>query len=329
MKHQFCLKVYLIILLFGLITSQSQAKECTGQFVNPITDVCWECLFPMTLGDIELHDSGVAKDTPNPSSPVCACSNPVRVGMIGGFWEPARMIDVSHEPYCFVNMGGLKLEMPIERNMGTRSKASGGAKISRWYTHYYVYPLLSWLELLTDIACLSETSFDIAYMSELDPTGMDDDLASLIHPESFIYNNVISQTACGIDCAAANLGLARDELHWCSGCQGSMYPMNGNVTAHTGGVQASLNVAQKLVFKMHRLGLAEETAARTMKDTCHKRKALMMRKSNYRYQMVNPSPDKCYPFGKSSSFFEANKEVPYKGEDFGYLIWRKRNCCIS
>ncbi|MGH6977792.1 MAG: hypothetical protein ACRED4_00630, partial [Brevundimonas sp.] len=23
---------------------------CSGRFVNPITDVCWSCLFPLTLG---------------------------------------------------------------------------------------------------------------------------------------------------------------------------------------------------------------------------------------------------------------------------------------
>jgi conjugal transfer pilus assembly protein TraU len=76
------------------------------------------------------------------------------------------------------------------------------------------------------------------------------------------------------------------------------------------------------------MGLADETAAENMEDTCYKRKSFVMKKSTYRYQMVNPNPDKCQPFGKSTTFFEANKEIPYIGEDFGYLIWRKRNCCI-
>jgi conjugal transfer pilus assembly protein TraU len=303
------------------------AKECKGQFVNPISDVCWECLFPMTLGSFEIYDSGIGKDTKNPDSPICLCSNPIRMGFVGGYWEPFRLVDVSHEPYCFVNMGGMKIDVGFEKNMGTRSKASSN-KISRWYVHYYIYPLLAWLEIFSDFICMESSAFDIAYISELDPQGMDDELSLLIHPESFLYNNVTAQGACAADCLSANAGSARDELHWCSGCQGNMYPMNGNVTAQIGGVQGSVNVAQRIVYKMHRTGLAEETAAQTIKEVCNKRKSLMMKKSTYRYQMVNPNPDECQPFGKSTMFFEANKEVPYIGEDFGYLIWRKRNCCI-
>jgi conjugal transfer pilus assembly protein TraU len=150
----------------------------------------------------------------------------------------------------------------------------------------------------------------------------------IIHPEAFLYNNVLAQSACSADCLSANLALARDELHWCSGCQGNMYPTNNNVTAHTGGVQASTNVTERLVYKMHKAGLAEDTAATTMEGTCKKSKSLIMKKSTYRYQMVNPNPDKCQQFGKSTMFFEMNKEIPVVGEDFGYLIWRKRNCCI-
>ena len=124
------------------------------------------------------------------------------------------------------------------------------------------------------------------------------------------------------------VSLPIDSLHWCSGCQGSLYPMNNNINGHVAGVQATTNVSERLVYKMHRLGLADETAARKMKDTCHKRKSFVMKKSTYRYQMVNPNPDKCQQFGKTTMTFESGKEIPKVGEDFGYLIWRKRNCCI-
>jgi len=317
-----------LCLLFFFTYLPASAKYCTGKFVNPITDVCWECLFPVTLGGIELYDSNVAKDTKNPSSPVCACDSPIRVGIIGGFWEPVRLVDVSHEPYCFVNMGGMNMDVGIKRDMGTRSKATS-AKISRWYVHYYMYPLLYWLELFMDFVCLERSSFDIAYISELDPMALDDELSNIIHPEAFLYNNILAQTACAADCLSANVGLARDTLHWCSGCQGSQYPMNNNINGHIGGVQASTNAAERMVYKMHRLGIADETAANNMKDTCHKRKSFIMKKSTYRYQMVNPNPAKCQQFGKTTITFESRKEVPKIGEDFGYLIWRKRNCCIA
>ena len=315
------------IFIYSVNVNTVNAKECTGHFVNPITDVCWECLFPMTLGGIELYDSGVAPDTKNASSPVCMCDSPVRVGIIGSFWEPVRLVDVSHEPYCFSNMGGMKMEIGVDRNQTTRGKAAS-SKTSRWYVHYYMYPLLYWLELFTDFVCLERGSFDIAYLSELDPLALDDDLSAILHPEAFLYNNVTAQAACAADCLSANTNLARDEMHWCSGCQGSMYPLNNNINGHVGGVQASINATERLLYKMHRTGLADETAGQTMRDICHKHKSFIMKKSHYRYQMTNPIPDKCQNFGKSTMTFEAMKEMPRVGEDFGYLIWRKRACCI-
>jgi conjugal transfer pilus assembly protein TraU len=27
--------------------ARARAAVCTGHFVNPITDVCWDCLFPL------------------------------------------------------------------------------------------------------------------------------------------------------------------------------------------------------------------------------------------------------------------------------------------
>ena len=35
-----------------------------------------------------------------------------------------------------------------------------------------------------------------------------------------------------------------------------MYPLTGNVAAHVGGVQASLLAAQRLLYRLHRAGLA-------------------------------------------------------------------------
>ncbi|NRA73711.1 MAG: TraU family protein [Rickettsiales bacterium] len=314
-----------ILLIFALPV---WGKSCTGSFVNPITDICWECMFPITIGSFEVIGSN-KPDSPNPSSPACFCTKPLKVGIIGGFWDPSRLVDVSHEPYCFVNLGGMEIDMGITRGMGARSKASGGAKISSWYVHYYMYPILEILKLGLDGLCFEKNQLDIAYMTELDASVADDDLASILHPEVFLFNNIVSQAACSADCIKSSMGLPIDKLFWCAGCQGSMYPFSGNVSAHIGGVQASTLLAQKMVFKMYRLGLAKHTAADSMKEICNPKRSLVMKKSTHRYQMVNPNPDTCQQFGKTTTTFEANKEIPVVGEDFGYVIWKKRNCCIG
>ena len=325
-SHYLC--IFLVLLC---IHSKSDAKSCTGSFVNPITDICWDCLFPITIGSFELI-GGDLPNTANPKSPVCICPKNIGgitiplPGIVGGFWEPARMIDVSQEPYCFVNMGGLEIDMGFGKNSGGRAKSSSST-VSNWYVHYYIYPILSILNLFTDFICLDEASFDPFWISELDPTGLDDELALILNPEAFLFNNWIAQSACSADCLSASSGLAQDRLYWCSGCQGTMFPLNGNVI-HTGGVQASLLAAERMVFKMHRQGLAHETSSDDLLEICHKRLMPIMKKTHYRYQMVNPNPDKCAPFGRTTTFFEAKKEIPIVAEDFGYLIWRKRGCCI-
>ncbi len=321
------------LVFFSLISlvNQAEAKKCTGEFVNPINDINWECMFPITIGSMDLISSKSGlKDTKNPSSPVCICPRggiPMP-GFVGGYWEPARLVDVSAEPYCFVNMGGLQMDMGFEKSQGGRPKAAS-SKISTWYVHYYIYPILYLLELFTDFICLQESNFDPLWITELDPTGNDDELSMIFHPESLLFNNLIAQAACSADCVSATANNSpMDSLFWCAGCQGSMYPMNANVNAHIGGIQASLNAVEKITFKLHRQGMAHETSSDNVKKICSKNLALMMKKSHYRYQMVNPDPSKCAPFGKSTSFFESGKEIPIVGEDFGYLLWRKKSCCI-
>ena len=46
--------------------------RCTGSFVNPITDICWSCLFPISIGGLDIWPSN-RPDPDNPDLPVCLC----------------------------------------------------------------------------------------------------------------------------------------------------------------------------------------------------------------------------------------------------------------
>ena len=110
-----------------------------------------------------------------------------------------------------------------------------------------------------------------------------------------------------------------------------MYPLTGNVAAHVGGVQASLLAAQRLVYRLHRLGLAWGTFGSGA--LCGRYPMPVMKKSQYRWQMTQPVPATspltgCNPTGRSSVLWETMRELPAAGESFGYLLWRKRNCCL-
>lgn len=318
---------FITILFYSL---SIHAGSCSGHFVNPIKDVCWSCLFPLSLGSQKLMTSNHLPDTTNPQNPLCACpGNPLpRVGLAIGFWEPAILVDVTRTPFCMVNLGGLSL------NYGKYYR-KGGVETSHlsnqsfYHVHWYRFPLLYWLNVLTDGLCVERGDFDIAYPSEIDAMWNDDELGFIVNPEAALFGNLAAQAACALDASTALVSSPIDKLFWCAGAQGSMYPLTGHVQEHVGGVQASVLLAERMNFKMHRQGLLEESSAENNQALCRKQYASILPKSRYRYQMTNPlpTPQACYPLGRATSLWEAGHEYPYKGEDFGYLMWRKRNCC--
>lgn len=305
--------------------------SCEGSFVNPITDVCWGCLFPLSVGALKIWPSSRA-DTDNPTLPICACGTPIpRIGIAMGFWEPVRLIDVTTKPWCFPNLGGIKLDPGFDIGRGYQSGSGDGGASAKYHSHYYIYPLLYWLEVLADFVCFEQASFDVAYISEVDPLWQDDELSLLIHPEAALSGNILAQAACSADCVAATAKLPLDPLFWCAGCNGSMYPMNGNVDHAKGNTQTTRLVAERTVFKMHRLGFAWGTSG--SKALCGKYLMPVLKKSQYRIQQVNPTPmvstrGSCSPIGASTFPPGSAQMYPVKGEDAGFLLWRKRNCCV-
>ncbi len=204
-----------------------------------------------------------------------------------------------------------------------------------YHVHYYRYPPIYLLELLTDFICLERISFDLAYISEYDPTWNDDKLSFILQPESILFGNPIAQGVCIADCVSATISFPRNELFWCAGCLGNMYPFGGTNSDHTNGVRTSNLLATRVIAKMHRLGLADETSCEKAEingKICKKSKAFKIKKNQYKLQMLYPTIPSgdfsCFPLGLSDSLYNSGKEYPQDGEDFGYLIWRKKNCCM-
>jgi len=114
-----------------------------------------------------------------------------------------------------------------------------------------------------------------------------------------------------------------------------MYPLSGSNANHVGGVKTSSLLTARLLNKLHRVGLGFETStsdASINGKICRKSWAFKVKKSQYKLQLVNPKTSSdglgCWPYGLSDMAYSAFKEYPYDGEDWGYLIWRKKNCCL-
>ena len=317
-----------IVVIINMIVVTPVHSHCVGKFVNPVTDICWSCIFPITIAGLRVSKPG--EDTANPQRPLCFCKDPPRVGIPISFWEPVRLVDVTRTPYCMVSMGGLVMGPNTGvRHRGTVGhRVAGGMKHSFYHVHWYIYPVIYWLELLTDFVCMEKSEFDVAYLTELDPLWNDDETSFLINPEAVLFGNPIAQAACAADCVTASAGFSHDFLFWCAGCQGSMYPFTGSVPAHSSGIQASLLVTERFIAKLHREGLAWGYMG--LQGLCDKYPMPIIRKSQYKTQMTYPVPNTagCHPLGRSDIVWSAGKHIPVKGEDFGYLIWRKRNCCL-
>lgn len=298
---------------------------------------------PISIGGINIGKGMVPKkrDTKNPASPVCMCvkgTPPLPIpGVAIGFWEPVRLVDVTRTPYCMTNLGGISLGSDMRKisSYQRRSHSRGSAHQSFYHVHYYVYPLIYWLELITDFMCLERASFDVAYMSEFDVTWNDSKLQSLLNPEAILFGNPIAQAACALDCSASTIDTPIDSMFWCAGCLGNMYPFSGANSDHIGGVQNSSLLTVRILAKMHRIGLADETSTSDGSingQLCRKSKAFKIKKSQYKLQMVNPKSTSsgvgCWPLGLSDMIYSSFKEYPYDGQDWGYLIWRKTNCCL-
>jgi conjugal transfer pilus assembly protein TraU len=50
------------------------AATCTGKFPNPITDICWSCILPISIGAARIANFGDQEDIDNPSEPSSAAA---------------------------------------------------------------------------------------------------------------------------------------------------------------------------------------------------------------------------------------------------------------
>ena len=308
-----------------LMTTITVAAPCKGHFINPITDICWSCLFPLSIGGVNVVPSSLP-DTPNAATPIGVC--PGRIGLNIGYWEPFAIADVTDTPYCLVNLGGHKLHLGLGQTQGGRKDFGRGQTRAFYHVHWYKYPIIHWLNLITSTACHEEGDFDIAYLTELDAAWNDSEMSFVLSPESVLFGNPVAQASCAADSIKSSLNQgSMDSLFWCAGSQGSHYPLTGHVNAPISPVQTALLLTERLNFKLHREMLITDSNP-APGAICIPHHYPVTPKSRYRYEMVNQVPDgkHCYPSGASTLSWESGKIKPHTPGQYGFLVWRKRNC---
>jgi len=227
--------------------------------------------------------------------------------------------------------------------MGTAQTATRGEG-SFYQVHAISYPLFALMQVIGSSMCLQSQAAGFQYLTELDPTWNDSVLATLLAPEAALVSNMAGALACVGDCLAeipaavpgeSDLGaglFAMDSLFWCSGCLGFVYPMVGEVAQSTNPVQVSSLLVARMAARLHKgFQLLDTTGPANYTGLCQPIPYPFLKKSQYKIQLVYPRPEPvgfcCRFLGAPTDLYSAFQNFPVQGEDFGYLLWQKRECC--
>ena len=355
-----CLALGLLAALaLALLTPTPAAALCPKSEIleTMFTKVCWSCLFPFKLGGKTLITRGMDELPATPENQLgtfCHCDDSLKPGVTASYSEPIRLIEVVRENYCFLTLNGLSMNGEhLERGGVYDTPEDGSVKKSAFYNvHYLSFPVWSIIGLTTTIMgksinnmtsgffpdiskCFLKDGFDVMdytalYMSELDPTWSDDELGLLINPEAILFANPISQAVCAADCVAASSGYPLDPLFWCAGCWGNLTPWSGTYPGPVGELNTASLLAARTLARLHRTYFEGLTS--TKLALCGKKYTGMIKKSQYRMQLIYPIPTTtpplcCTPIGRSTTIWGNATTYPITGEDFAFLVWRQRDCC--
>lgn len=333
-------------------TTETETKEpvkCPNQFPNLFTDICWECMFPVRIGGKIIMNTGempdniaeitLNADDYNPDTYFCDCTvnGKEYLGVYISYWEPVRVLEVVRRPGCFGFLFGMDLNAVLEAPTGNKgAHPNHNLEKSFQHVHYYQAPIMELLDIMIGADFCRDwtiSGLDIAYMTEVDPIWNDDELAVLIYAESAVFANTIAQAICVADCLPSTLRYPLNELFWCAGCWGSMYPMTGNVMNVGSPVAVSSLQMTRLLARLARYPIppAMEFDTSSSLAKCGGVLRPFLKKSQYRINTLVPISEAVsfHTIGASPLIWGEWRNIPAVGEDHTFVTWRKRNCCLS
>lgn len=336
MKRTLVAAAFALLLGAAPLESQSQAT-CNGAFPNVITDICWDCMFPVKVAGGLLNFGGVGDDYDSGAStaPVCICAANLAVGSPMSFWEPSYMVDVTNKPGCMPLLGGVDISPPYNASEfgGIKRNNShvGGKSISSFmHVNEYINPVMTTLGIISNNPCLDVRGFDVPYISWADPTWNDDELAMMLTPYAYPFAGVASVAAEMPDAIMATAGFPSASLFWVAGAWGPMYPPTGNVASANTNEQVSHLLLTRLFSKLHAAGTQQSTAGQSSLASCGAVgiPEFLMDKRQYKTNRLYPFPDNlCTPIGRPLTWQEKGASRP-QDKDYGYFIFRKKDCCL-
>ena len=318
-------------------SSTMAAALCDGHFFNPITDTDWNNIFPITIAGAHITNSGNTTSPLMEAMPaVCECPTIFGFPFVGigiTYWQPLFISEIERRPGCLSSIGGVQVlssAYNTEASNQTHTGAGRGKGANRMQVHWYEYPIFSMLEMFKSLGCKSNSGFNLAYLTEVDPMWQDDAWSAVFTPEAAVFANPAADLACAVDAVAAMTSYPLDPLFWCAGTWGNIYPLAGN-SNHSGDPFTLNNQIQaKFVARSARMGLSWQTIGPLA--ICSSVPNPIWTKSEYRYNQVAPinRRGRAVTTGDNGKLFQYPPltNVPTK-EWTVNLIWQGQQCCLK
>lgn len=320
-----------IVSILTMQQSFAVGEACHGRFLNPITDINWNLVFPIKVAGVPISGGGSNESPLAITSPVCVCPGHIfgipTAGIMMTFHEPLYIEEVARNAGCMASIGGVSV-MEGYHNEDTEHKEGKGS-VSRWQIHWYQYPVFSILKLFQNLTCVSGGGFALGYMTEIDPTWQNDLWGSIMSPESVLFANPIAQAACIADAVSSTFQFPLDAEFWCAGTWGSVYPFTGNSNVDVGADQSAENVGAKFMAKLARVGMLWDTVGQWA--MCSPVPNPIWVKSEFTIDPVYPMirHGMGMPIGAAPAVYLNIPPQQYPSmENINQVIFQEQQCCI-
>lgn len=262
-------------------------------FSNVMSQICWDCF----LNSLKIFGVGSKPDGASSklNSPVCTCSDKLGVPEFGtplGFWSPQKINEVVTTPWCSPALGGKRLQNSLtglgHNQAGVIGSSDGTAAFYQY--HYFSYPIMTMLGMFLLPDCTDGyVDLDLLYLSEIDPMWNNDLLTLVLNPEAIIFSTPAAFGWCALDCVTTTADQQKESFYGCAGCDGSLYPLTGNVYPQPDPVAGSSLITQRVLASLHRKGLAYKTIGDDA--MCDLEFYPTIPKSQYKLSMIFPVPE--------------------------------------
>lgn len=319
----------IFICIFALLFTASNtlaAMGCNGRVFNPVTDMNWNNGLPIVAGGQKLSQDGPNNPALHSMPSVCRCGIKVGVGVT--YWEPTYVAEVSRSAGCLSTMGGEAAFGNSMAHMNTGHADSGGHN-QRMQIHWYKYPVAAMMDVLKNFGgCVSLPDFQLAYMSEVDPEWNAGANSILSQAETLLFANPIAAMACIPEVATSIFNMNLDVLYWCTGSQGTIFPMTGDSNAFHTNAKGNMQMLAKYVARTFRTGGIFATIGPWAQ--CSSVYSPIWLKSQFRIDPIYPiHVNRTIVFGKPEAVFAVPSINTPTQTESAYMLWQAKQCCAS